>query len=178
MTQMVEHMITSAINDSALEYGVIQSAASHEILRRPFGLVVRRAAVWTSSQKADENYLSNAGSISGNSCVSCAFDMHAPVGLLSEFTVDASAMNDGLTAGKALRQLIDIIQPAEIKASSWKLTNVGIGPVLAAGHEHEFVSFHDQRPGEVAADKSGSSCYGDFQSVTPSQAASRYTRGR
>src|SRR5713226_1801310 len=82
MTQVVEHVIASAINDSALEYGVIQSAASHELLRRPFGLVVRRAAVWTSSQKADENYLLNACSMSGIRHVSSAVDMHAPVGLL------------------------------------------------------------------------------------------------
>ena len=107
-----------------------------------------------------------------------AFDMHPPVCLVTQLAVNPRAMNDSLTSGKGARQLIDITQPAEIKASSWKFMNAGIGPVVAAGHEHEFVSFYGQRPGDVTADKSGSSCYGDFHSVPPFQAASRYTRGR
>ena len=105
VAEVIEHVVTLAINHPGFDDRVIQSRISDDFFRRPFGLVVRRTATGPRPQKAKQKHFFHSGGSCGVHHVLCSLDVNTLIRLLTNGTVDTCTMSNRFTPHKCLGKL-------------------------------------------------------------------------
>src|SRR5919197_77000 len=94
MTEVIQHVVTAPEHHAWLEDRPLEPGCSNDFLGGPFGLVVRRSAVRSSTEKAHERQTASRDSpgCAHNVCRACY--MNRLVGLRSSLAIDTRAMGD------------------------------------------------------------------------------------
>jgi hypothetical protein len=106
---VVEHVVASSVNDTALEHGVIESATANDFFGSPLGFVIGGTAIGPGTKKTDENYLAHTDATRRRNNIACAFNVNATEGLLADFTIDSGAMRHSVASRHGLRQRFDVV---------------------------------------------------------------------
>jgi hypothetical protein len=107
---MVQHVIAPAVDHARLQDRVIEAAAADDLLGRPLGLVVRRTAVGSRPQEAEQDDLRNARAARSLDDMARALDVDTAIGLRAELAIDAGAVRDGVASLEGRRESVGIGQ--------------------------------------------------------------------
>src|SRR5260370_36702215 len=99
---MIKHMIATAIDHSGFDDCVVETGTAHDFFRGPFRFMIRGPTIWTCSQETHEHDLTHARRMRNIYDVSGGLDMYPLISLLANFTIDACAMSNGITAREGL----------------------------------------------------------------------------
>jgi len=74
---VVEHVVSTCVEDACLEHAVIAPEVTHDLLGAPIGFMARRPARWAGAQKAEQDDLAHSGRQRGGHNIGRAGDVHA-----------------------------------------------------------------------------------------------------
>jgi hypothetical protein len=109
---VIEHVVAAAEHHPRLQDGPFQARAPHELLCCPLRLVVRRAAVRTGPQEAEQGQPASASLLGGPHHIGGAATVNGVVGLGSGLAVDSCTMSHGIAAGEGVGQTLLIPSPS------------------------------------------------------------------
>src|SRR6267143_1320046 len=104
---MVEHVVTPTEDHARFQYGPFEFRRPDDFLRCPLRLVIRGAAIRSSTQKAQERYPSDR-LLGGMNHVPRPFNVHRLVRLATKLSIDSGAMGHCVAAGKRALQSTDV----------------------------------------------------------------------
>src|SRR5277367_1646882 len=122
MAEVVEHAVALPIDHSGFDDRVIEPRCANDFLSGPFRFVVGGPAIWARTKKTHEDDFSYSRLACRFHKVLCSLHMNFLIGLLSYFTVDASAMRNGVATGYGFSQLTWVRQVALEKNDVWYLS--------------------------------------------------------
>src|ERR1700730_18352887 len=102
MTQMIQHMIAAAVDHTSFKDGVIEPGVANDFFCRPLRLMVGRSAACTGKQETHKDDLLHPCCLRGDDNVPRCFHVHSFIRLLSNLTIDARAMSNGVTTRECL----------------------------------------------------------------------------
>jgi len=168
---MIEHVITLAIDNAALEHCEIQSAMANDFFSGPFRLVIGRTAAWPRPQETNQRNLANTCFSCGDNDGARAVNVNALKCLFASFTIDPGTVDHGIAAGESVDKFSRIVQTERHKICARQLADCRVGLVKSACEQHDFMPPSHQRVSDVSPDKSRASSDGDFQGLPPLNAA-------